>query len=165
MELISIREAGSVMMSTASVQLDGTGCSLRKTGACHRIEARSSLQLHLVARSSLQSLAPRSSASAKCDMEMSMAAFWSKNYSMDWRLDQNRWSSAAAVQHICLHCTPAVQCSLDIHSTVGEWWALTTEEGDFIGCIAYQEINYATDLCKFFTVSQECGESMCIYLV
>lgn len=80
---------------------------------------------------------------------------------MECWLDLNGWPPKEAVLHIHLHCTPALQRSLDARFSAREWEALATNEAlDAIGRIALQETNQAAEWCKFFTANQEYSESI-----
>ncbi|KAK3894919.1 hypothetical protein Pcinc_001367 [Petrolisthes cinctipes] len=143
----------------------------RVLGQTHQLlmaqtEAITSLQQQLAAagRPRSHSSVPRSSAPEKCDMEMTTAAFRTWRQSMECWLGLNGWPPQQAVLHIRLHCTPALQRSLDARFSDREWRALATEEAlDAIGCIALQVTNQAADWCKFFTSNQEYSESISEY--
>ncbi|KAK3887585.1 hypothetical protein Pcinc_008290 [Petrolisthes cinctipes] len=143
----------------------------RVLGQTHQLlmaqtEAITSLQQQLAAagRPRPHPSVPRSSAPEKCDMEMTTAAFRTWRRSMECWLGLNGWPPQEAVLHIRLHCTPALQCSLDARFSDREWRVLATEEAlDAIGRIALQVTNQAADWCKFFTSNQEYSESISEY--
>ncbi|KAK3880046.1 hypothetical protein Pcinc_015433 [Petrolisthes cinctipes] len=92
----------------------------RVLGQTHQLlmaqtEAITSLQQQLAAAGRPRShpSVPRSSAPEKCDMEMTTSAFRTWRRSMECWLGLNGWPPQEAVLHIRLHCTPALQRSLD----------------------------------------------------
>lgn len=106
----------------------------------------------------------RLSASEKCHVGPSTAAFRSWRRSMKSWLGLSHFPPAEAVQHIRLHCTPALQRSLGSRFTADQWEALSAQEAlDAIGRIALQATNQAADWCKFFSAAQEPSESICEY--